>query len=595
MTMSAKLYLLFTYVFLSSIELLPTSQAKVVPYTLDVYYISGAPDGIHKDKILGINGQFPGPTLEANVGDTLKITVINSIQDSQNTSIHWHGIHQQGSLFEDGSSMITQCPLPPGQSMVYRFKVTQAGTYWYHSHVNSQYTEGMFGALVVRGSPEAYKYDGEFTLMLSDWYHQTAHENEAWHLSPPSRGVPPYPNSGLINGMGRYPCEFARLMNRTCDMDQQFRPVIKLHRDKLYRIRLLNTAAVASFNFSVDYHTLRAIEVDGIDVAQPVSAHVVPIAAGQRYSFLFQCKDNAEGKNESRYLIRANLRTESLMLIEGVNINKYPEALMSDMTAVIECVDGGHHHRGRNPVEMTREKFTCVDIVPPYGGSNDLEYIDEMKLVPLDGIPVPDYFDQEFMVNADFHEDHENIRRGSFNRTPFVLPNDKPLLMQLLDGKSLPDNVMPLEINYGSVVQLVINNPFFGPHPFHLHGHHFWILGMGGWYDGSYDPTKHNLTIHGVKRDTVLVQEQSWAVIRFVADNPGVWMFHCHIDWHVLSGMALMFVEGADIVRNTTKISDEALRVCKMHGHYHESQNDNEIVSHDIGSNILHYHSPHHH
>lgn len=96
---------------------------------------------------------------------------------------------------------------------------------------------------------------------------------------------------------------------------------------------------------------------------------------------------------------------------------------------------------------------------------------------------------------------------------------------------------------------------------------------MGAWYEGDFDPSKHNLTLDGVKRDTVLVQEQSWAVIRFIADSPGLWTFHCHIDWHNLSGMALTFIEGGDIVRSDVKIPDEALRVCRMHENFNRTYN----------------------
>ncbi|ODM89025.1 L-ascorbate oxidase, partial [Orchesella cincta] len=529
--------------------------AKIVRHTFEVAYFNGSPDGIHKDKILGINGQSPGPTIEADVGDTLEITLINSIQDGQNTTIHWHGIHQKGSIFEDGTSQISQCPLPTGESQLYRFNVTQAGTFWYHSHVNSQYTEGMFGVLLVHGKPEAYQYDGELTIAL----------------------IPPYPDSGLINGIGRYPCPYAALQKRECNTAFQMRPVFQLQREKTYRLRLLNAGAVAAYNFSIDDHKLRAIEVDGIDVRTPVEANIVPIAAGQRYSFLVRC--NNDSFNGSRHLIRANLRKESLMLIDGWNINEYPEALMADVTAVLECVDqdlGLYQHRA----VVSREPFTCDDIVPPRPITDDIVYLDEMALSPLDGIPAPDHVDEEFTVASVFFEDHENIRRGAFNYTPFKLPNDKPLLMKLIDGETIPD-AYPLKIDIGSVVQLVINNPFFGPHPFHLHGHHFWILGTGEWYDGEYDSSKHNLTLNGVKRDTVVVQEQSWAVIRFIADSPGLWTFHCHIDWHNLSGMALTFVEGVDLIRQM-KVPEEAQRVCNLH-----SRGPNQFTQQDNSTKYI--------
>jgi len=105
-------------------------DAKIVKHTFEVYYFSGSPDGVYKEKILGINGKFPGPTIEANVGDTVEVTLINKIQDRQNTTLHWHGMHQRGSLFEDGTNQIAQCGLPYGSFQIYDYNVTQPGTYW---------------------------------------------------------------------------------------------------------------------------------------------------------------------------------------------------------------------------------------------------------------------------------------------------------------------------------------------------------------------------------------------------------------------------------------------------------------------------------
>lgn len=107
------------------------TQAKVVPYTLELYYFSKPLDGVPRENnVLGVNGQYPGPPLEAKVGDTLEVTVVNKIQDGQGATLHWHGIHQKGTLFEDGTNMVTQCPLAPEKSQVYRFNVTMPGTNW---------------------------------------------------------------------------------------------------------------------------------------------------------------------------------------------------------------------------------------------------------------------------------------------------------------------------------------------------------------------------------------------------------------------------------------------------------------------------------
>jgi len=99
-------------------------------YDFTIKYISGSPDGVFKSKILSVNGLFPGPTVEGTVGDILHVTVRNEIQDGQNTSIHWHGMHQEGFQFEDGASQITQCPLRHQEVQKYSFPLKQVGTFW---------------------------------------------------------------------------------------------------------------------------------------------------------------------------------------------------------------------------------------------------------------------------------------------------------------------------------------------------------------------------------------------------------------------------------------------------------------------------------
>lgn len=104
--------------------------AKDVYYDFDVRYTCGAPDGVRVCHVLSINDQYPGPTIKANIGDTLHVNVKNNIQTSDVTTVHWHGLFQNGSQFQDGPHMVTQCPIPKGSSQNYVFKIRQAGTYW---------------------------------------------------------------------------------------------------------------------------------------------------------------------------------------------------------------------------------------------------------------------------------------------------------------------------------------------------------------------------------------------------------------------------------------------------------------------------------
>ena len=107
------------------------NTGKTVSYTLEIANITLAPDG-HAREVLAVNGQYPGPTIRANWGDTLEITVKNNLQYN-GTSMHWHGIRQWHTNEMDGTNGVTECPLAPGQSRTYTFLCTQFGTTWYHS------------------------------------------------------------------------------------------------------------------------------------------------------------------------------------------------------------------------------------------------------------------------------------------------------------------------------------------------------------------------------------------------------------------------------------------------------------------------------
>ena len=119
--------------------------------------------------MLLVNGAFPGPTIEANWGDTIQVNVHNNITDDpEGTAIHWHGFLHQGMPWEDGAPAVTQCPIAPGKSYTYTIKATLYGTSWYHSHYSAQYSGGLFGPIVIYGPLlDETKYDtdlGPITL-----------------------------------------------------------------------------------------------------------------------------------------------------------------------------------------------------------------------------------------------------------------------------------------------------------------------------------------------------------------------------------------------------------------------------------------------
>ena len=120
-------------------------------YTFDIARGYLSPDGVNRSLLL-INGQYPGPMIEANYGDTIEVTVNNQISGpEEGTSLHWHGLLQKTSQWMDGVPAVQQCPIAPGKSFTYSFNADMFGTSWYHAHYSAQYTGGIMGPMIIHG------------------------------------------------------------------------------------------------------------------------------------------------------------------------------------------------------------------------------------------------------------------------------------------------------------------------------------------------------------------------------------------------------------------------------------------------------------
>jgi FtsP/CotA-like multicopper oxidase with cupredoxin domain len=186
----------------------PTWDFNAAPTTREYTWVIDDhelnPDGVYRPMVL-INSTFPGPLIECNEGDELVVHVRNQAVNS--TSIHWHGLYQNGSNWMDGTTGVTQCPIAPDQSFTYRFNVTgQSGTYYYHSHVSMQASDGLVGPLVIHGRGGEGKdlqrvpYEQDRVVMLSDYYYDLSSDLLMQYLAPGSENDEPVPPSALING-----------------------------------------------------------------------------------------------------------------------------------------------------------------------------------------------------------------------------------------------------------------------------------------------------------------------------------------------------------------------------------------------------------
>lgn len=468
-----------------------------------------APDGYPIDAIV-VNGQTPGPVLFAQKGERIQVNVTNIlVEESMNTStsVHWHGIKQLGSAEMDGTAMVTQCPIASGNSFLYDFTpVNQSGTFWYHSHFQLQYCEGLRGPLIVYDPQDPYldMYDvdnASTIITLMDWYHKNAYEVAATDNA----------DSILINGVGRYiGGPEVPLSHLTVEYGRR------------YRIRLLNMACKSTLVFTIDSHVFTIIEADG-ELTTPLEVDSIQILAGQRYSFILTANQRIDN-----YWIHAAPDYES------TSVGGFNSAILRYVGA--PTVDPTYRNLTSNNPLSEQNLHALVD--PEAPGAAELGGADvSINLESVwDG-------NMRFLING-------------FSYTP----PPTPILMQILNGNLDVSSLKPS----GSVYTLPANKTIElsipggqpeGPHPFHLHGHAFSVVRSAGSSEYNYaNPVRRDTTGNGGAGDNV--------TIRFRTDNPGPWFFHCHIDFHLEQGMAVVFAEDTSDIASTQNVTSAWKQLC---------------------------------
>lgn len=259
-----------------------------------------SPDGYNQSSIL-INGAFPGPTIEANWGDTVTVNVCNQIMGpEEGTSLHWHGILQKTSPWYDGVPAAGQCPIAPGTCMTYSFLADVYGTSWYHSHYSAQYSAGIAGAMIIHG-PKQTTYDYDIgPILLSDWYHQTYEEIVGEVMASPP-GAPPFSDSNLINGKMSLECSQFKNKTQQCTSNAGLSK-FQFHSGQRYRLRLINSGAEGIQRFSIDEHNMTVIANDFVPVV-PYITNIVTLGVGQRTDVIV----TATGQPTSTFWMRSDL------------------------------------------------------------------------------------------------------------------------------------------------------------------------------------------------------------------------------------------------------------------------------------------------
>ncbi|RAL13181.1 putative ferrooxidoreductase Fet3 [Aspergillus homomorphus CBS 101889] len=516
--------------------------AKEVVYNFNVTWVTANPDGLAERKVVGINGQWPLPVIEVDKGDQLIVHTYNGLGD-KSTSIHWHGMFQNGTNEMDGPSMVTQCPIAPGSSFTYNFTVNQNGTYWYHCHTDYCYPDGYRQALIVHDNTSyfANDYDEELLVTISDWYHELAEDIKPEFMS-------------LYNPTGAEPIPNSWLFNDTQGLSLSVKP------NTTYLLRLVNIAAFTAQYFYIEDHTFKIVEIDGV-YTEPTEADMLYIAVAQRYSVLLTTKDTAD-KN---YPI--------VTVVDSTLLDTITPDLQLNNTNWLEYNTSASHPQATMTVDE----------------SSDLNPFDDATLVPYDHMPLLE--DPTVTVNVAVVMDNLNNGKGYafLNDISYTAPKVPILYTVMSAGEQATDPTVygdythTVVLNHNDIVEIILNNNDTGSHPFHLHGHNFQVIDRYPPYGPDffefadagvpqpYDPSNHSaFPAYPPRRDVVVLPPEGYVILRFRADNPGVWIFHCHIDWHLMQGLAMIFVEAPLMIQEELTIPEDHYAACRASGMEYE-------------------------
>ena len=334
----------------------------------------------------------------------------------------------------------------------------------------------------------------------------------------------------------------------TCQ-DNSTEATLAVTENKRYRLRLINTGAFGEFQFSIDNHTLSVIEADST-LVRPLTVNRLPIHIAQRYSVIVTTNQSSS----TNYWIRAQMNTFCFSADNPV--------LDPDVRALLTYTNN------TNEPTNSADWSTALDLV--------CEDLSPSSLVPAVATQAPTA-DHAYEAGFSFEIGAYALDRATVNGTSWVAATI-PTLNQAVAGLHADNSTFNaaglssaftasqfvIDVPSYAVIDLLVNSLDEGAHPFHLHGHQFWIMASGssGAFDwSSYDKLN---TTNPMRRDTLTIDAYGWALIRFKADNPGLWAFHCHVAWHMEAGLLMQFQSRNDIMKEWTLPSD-VLDLCNGH------------------------------
>ena len=404
----------------------------------------------------------------------------------------------------DGVERVSQAAIRPGDCFTYRFRAYPAGTHWYHSHTGVQYSDGLFGPLIIEENENPYKNDYNYDriIMINDWFHIPSEQilaNLKKGAYMPMKGgaamktgasmtmdmgsdekdpkVSMYMQSADMPDVGDVPFESA-LINGKGRFDPSSQAPLEIYevnpQDRI-RFRIINASSTYAFRFAIDEHKLSVIATDGA-LTRPLEVDSLIIDVGERFDVIVKADRPA-----ANYWIRAKTLEDdkedhalAVLRYRGASVD-LPKSTAAWGT-LLKLGD-------LKPYTPQKSKAPTTD-----------------KLLVLTGSMMP----YRWMVNGQV----------------FELPR-KPLT----EDRNPPEPpVTQMKLKEGDVVRVVINNESKMSHPFHLHGHYFHVLGLSAEGAGKYNGQALNET-DPIQKDNLTIPRNGWGVVQWEAGNPGCMVF----------------------------------------------------------------------
>lgn len=560
----------------------PTTLPRVAPYKIPT---------ANKKAALLANNSYPGPLIEATEGQLICVTVLNNLM-VEALSIHWHGQHMEGYPAYDGVYGVTQSGIPAqGGSMTYRWKGT-VGTHFWHAHFQAlQADRGLKGPIVVHPLEDPHKdlYDEEMIVAMSD---EWANPDVCLRAEGAQPGNPVCAEIDKASFNGQWG-----------DGSESYPwPMVTISAGKCYRLRFIGMMGQAqNFQITIAGHNMTLIAVDGADVV-PVMVSSFNLHAGERMDVIV-CANQTPGNYliSAVYDLATFLETAPSPNMPKVDTSKFWAFLNYEGHS---DEPGKASHKilgGYNPPAGTGGGASPAPVSGPVWDLNLLANWPLVKnLVPK---PEPEKADVTYTLDigiiASKDGQPNNYVPGASpyatTDTMYMFTNitswKKPATPLLhTQGECGAEGVPFITIEKEQVVEVRLNNLSPTAHVLHMHGMRFQVINYapysqtwcsvkdfwcfftpmnvakvidhcpnvragdphasypannGDYWGCPYDEEKDAVTqldlSNPLQKDMISIWRRSWAVIRFKAENPGTWLFHCHMEQHIPTGQMMVW------------------------------------------------------